>query len=59
MMVDELIKNNIPFDSEFYPNKNHSIYGGKTRSHLYKKMTKFVKESLGDSETNPKNLRIN
>ena len=46
MMVDELIKNNIPFDSEFYPNKNHGIYGGYTRLHLYTKMTNFVLENL-------------
>ncbi|MDG1045648.1 MAG: S9 family peptidase [Bacteroidia bacterium] len=46
MMVDELIKNNIPFDSEFYPNKNHSIYGGATRYHLYNKMTNFILENL-------------
>lgn len=46
MMVDELIKNNIPFDSEFYPNKNHGIYGGYTRLHLYSKMTNFVLENL-------------
>ena len=46
MMVDELIKNNIPFDSEFYPNKNHGIYGGYTRLHLYNKMTNFVIENL-------------
>ena len=46
MMVNEMIKNNIPFDSEYYPNKNHSIYGGKTRLHLYTKMTDFVLENL-------------
>ncbi|MDB9882160.1 DPP IV N-terminal domain-containing protein [Bacteroidia bacterium] len=46
MMVDELIKNNIPFDSEFYPNKNHGIYGGYTRLHLYNKMTNFIIENL-------------
>lgn len=46
MMVNELIKNNIPFDSEFYPNKNHSIYGGATRYHLYNKMTNFILENL-------------
>jgi dipeptidyl-peptidase-4 len=46
MMIDELIKNNIPFDSEFYPNKNHGIYGGYTRLHLYNKMTNFVLENL-------------
>ncbi|MDG2455645.1 MAG: DPP IV N-terminal domain-containing protein [Bacteroidia bacterium] len=46
MMVDELIKNNIPFDSEYYPNKNHGIYGGYTRLHLYTKMTNFILENL-------------
>jgi dipeptidyl-peptidase-4 len=46
MMVNELIKNNIPFDSEFYPNKNHGIYGGATRFHLYNKMTNFILENL-------------
>ena len=46
MMVNELIRNNIPFDSEFYPNKNHGIYGGATRYHLYNKMTNFILENL-------------
>ncbi len=46
MMVDEMIKNNVPFDSELYPNKNHGIYGGKTRLHLFTKMTNFVVENL-------------
>ncbi len=45
-MVDELIKYNIPFDSEFYPNRNHGIYGGFTRLHLYNKMTNFILENL-------------
>lgn len=46
MMVDEMIKNNIPFDSEFYPNKNHGIYGGYTRLHLFNRMTNFVLDNL-------------
>jgi dipeptidyl-peptidase-4 len=29
-----------------YPNKNHSIYGGKTRLHLYTLMTDFILENL-------------
>lgn len=41
-----LVKNNIPFDFMTYPNKNHGIYGGYTRTHLYNKMLKFVKENL-------------
>lgn len=42
----ELVKNNIPFDFMTYPNKNHGISGGLTRTHLYNKMLKFVKENL-------------
>lgn len=45
-MSSELINNNIPFDQQFYPNKNHGIYGGYTRLHLYNKMTKFILEEL-------------
>ena len=45
-MVNELIRNNIEFDSEFYPNKNHGIYGGYTRYHLYNRMTNFILEEL-------------
>lgn len=34
------------FDMQFYPNKNHGIYGGNTTFHLYNKMTDFIKENL-------------
>ena len=45
-MVSALIKANKAFDSEYYPNKNHGIYGGNTRLHLWNKMTKFILEKL-------------
>lgn len=45
-LASALVKNNIPFDFMTYPNKNHGIYGGYTRTHLYNKMLKFVKENL-------------
>ena len=45
-MLDAMIKKNIRFDSEYYPNKNHGISGGKTRLHLYDKMTRFILENL-------------
>ncbi|MFK7796513.1 MAG: S9 family peptidase [Aureispira sp.] len=45
-MARALIAKNIPFDEAYYPNKNHGIYGGATRSHLYHKMTNFVLENL-------------
>jgi dipeptidyl-peptidase-4 len=46
-LSEALIQADKEFDWAIYPDKNHGIYGGKTRSHLYKKMTKFVRESLG------------
>lgn len=45
-MVTALIKANKQFDSFYYPDKNHSIYGGNTRYHLYTKMTNFLVENL-------------
>ncbi len=46
MMIDEMIKKNIEFESGYYPNKNHGIRGGNTSFHLYTKMTKFILENL-------------
>ena len=46
MFVDAMIKNNIDFESAYYPNKNHGIRGGNTRFHLYNKMTKFILQNL-------------
>ena len=45
-MLDAMIKKNVKYDSEFYPNKNHGISGGKTRYHLYDKMLNFWLEKL-------------
>jgi dipeptidyl-peptidase-4 len=45
-MVTALVKANKQFDSEFYPDKNHGIYGGNTRLHLYTKMTNFILNNL-------------
>jgi len=30
----------------FYPEKNHGIFGGKTRLHLYQLMTEFILNNL-------------
>ncbi|NND63636.1 MAG: S9 family peptidase [Flavobacteriaceae bacterium] len=49
-LVEALVQANKDFDWMIYPDKNHGIYGGNTRLHLYSKMTKFVKESLGKPE---------
>ena len=45
-LVDALIKANKHFEMFFYPNKNHSIYGGNTRLHLYQLMTDFLSRKL-------------
>lgn len=45
-LSDALIKANKQFEQFFYPNKNHSIYGGNTRLHLYTLMTDFIKRKL-------------
>lgn len=45
-MVTALVDANKQFDSFFYPNKNHGIYGGYTRYHLFNKMTKFILTNL-------------
>lgn len=42
----ELIKHNKQFRQFSYPDKNHSIYGGNTRYHLYTMMTNFLLEKL-------------
>jgi len=45
-MVEALVQANKQFDWAIYPDKNHGIYGGKTRIQLYNKMTNFIKENL-------------
>ena len=46
MLINELIKANKEYDSEFYPNRKHGISGGNTRYHLYRRMTDFVLNNL-------------
>lgn len=45
-LVAELIKHNKPFQTMYYPEKDHGIYGGNTRRHLYEMMTKFLFNNL-------------
>mgnify|MGYP003650414881 FL=1 len=47
-MVEALIQADKQFEWMVYPDKNHGIYGGNTRLHLYKKMTNFINKTLGD-----------
>ncbi|MCH4824498.1 S9 family peptidase [Gramella lutea] len=45
-MVEELVQANKQFEWAIYPDRNHGIYGGNTRLHLYNKMTDFILEKL-------------
>lgn len=41
-----LIKENKQFDMFFFPDKDHSIYGGNARIYLYEKVIQFYKANL-------------
>ena len=45
-MVSALQRANKQFDLMIYPDRNHGIYGGSTRLHLYNMMTNYVVENL-------------
>ncbi len=45
-MVEELVQANKQFRWAIYPDRNHGIYGGNTRLHLYTMMTNFILEKL-------------
>lgn len=45
-MIEALVQANKDFEWAIYPDKNHGIYGGNTRLHLFTKMTNFIKENL-------------
>ena len=45
-MINALIKANKSFETYYYPNRNHGIYGDNATQHLFKKLTDFVLEKL-------------
>lgn len=46
LLINKLVSLNKNFDWLIYPDKNHGIYGGKTREQLYTKMTEYILEKL-------------
>ena len=52
-MISALVKSNIDFESAYYPNKNHGISGSldNTTFHLWSKMTNWILENMGNSNT--------
>jgi dipeptidyl-peptidase-4 len=45
-LAERLVQANKQFEMQVYTNRNHSIYGGATRLHLYNRFNKFLKENL-------------
>jgi|AntRauTorckE6833_2_1112554.scaffolds.fasta_scaffold01388_2 dipeptidyl-peptidase-4 len=46
--AERLVQADKQFDMQIYTNRNHGIYGGNTRYHLYNMMTRFLEEHLKD-----------
>ncbi|MDX1671753.1 MAG: S9 family peptidase, partial [Balneolaceae bacterium] len=45
-MVNALISNGVQFETMFYPDRNHGIYGGNTRRHLFEMLNSYILENL-------------
>lgn len=45
-MAEELVQADKQFDMMIYKDRNHSIYGGNTRMHLYTLMSNYVRNNL-------------
>lgn len=45
-MISTLTEANVQFDMFIYPNKNHGIYGGNTRNHLFSMMLDYTLKNL-------------
>ncbi|NGP89268.1 S9 family peptidase [Fodinibius halophilus] len=45
-MVDKLVAEDVQFETMYYPNRSHGIYGGNTRNHLFKLLNNFILENL-------------
>ena len=52
-MITALVKNNVDFESAYYPNKNHGISGmaDNTTFHLWSKKTNWILKVLGNENT--------
>lgn len=53
-MITAMIKNNVDFQSAYYPNKNHGISGmsDNTTFHLWSKMTNWLYQNLSNENVN-------
>jgi dipeptidyl-peptidase-4 len=44
---EALVQADKDFGMQVYTNRNHNIFGGNTRNHLYRKLTTFIKTQFG------------
>ena len=44
--VEALVQADKPFMQLVYTNRNHSIYGGNTRQHLYRSISDWFKDKM-------------
>ena len=44
--AEHLVQLGKQFDMQVYTNRNHGIYGGNTRNHLYTRLTNFLLNNL-------------
>ena len=45
-LINALIREGKQFDTLYYPNRNHGIYGNNATRHLFTKLTNFILENL-------------
>lgn len=45
-MVNAMVEKDVDFDLFIYPNKDHGIYGGNTRNHLFRMMFEYTLKNL-------------
>lgn len=45
-MINALVAADVEFQTMIYPNRNHGIYGGNTRKHLYRLLSQYILENL-------------
>lgn len=46
--AEALVQEGIPFDMQVYTNRNHSIFGGQTRLHLFHKIVSYFETYLNE-----------
>lgn len=49
-LCERLVQNNIQFEMQTYTNRNHGIFGGNTRRHLFTRIEQFFDKNLKPGE---------